>query len=92
MSSDYEDEDDDSGLLAESKTSLGLRVQISGTQTEEFLNEYKYILSNKDHSSWELSDEEFESLDEEYEYQACVLTRYFIAMRSKGFTALYFTF
>ena len=91
MSYDEDDEDDanDSGLLADSQSTLGLRVQISGTHTEEFVNEYKYILINREDGSWEFSEDEFDDVDEEEQHQGRVLTRYFAAVRSKGFTALY---
>lgn len=90
MSSMDEAEDNsDSGFLADSQSTLGLRVQISGTHNEEFLNEYKYILVSNNNDAWQFNDDEFEDFDEDEEYQGRVLTRYFAAVRSKGFTALY---
>ena len=86
---DEAEDNSDSGFLADSQSTLGLRVQISGTHNEEFLNEYKYILVSNNNDAWQFSDDEFEDFDEGEEYQGRVLTRYFAAVRSKGFTALY---
>ena len=83
------EENNQDTTLAISKSSSGIRVQIDGTHVEEFVNEYKTLVIDSDNLSWNLEDEDFE-IDEDSSLAAFrIISKYFIAHRSKGFVALY---